>query len=96
MSGQVDLATKADKSRWVDLAAGPDKSTTGADKSRQVDLATRADKYRQVDASKWVNCQSTRLDGSTWLRADKSRQVDFAAGNNTSRLVDLAPRSQKV
>ena len=43
------------KSRWFDLAARVDKSTTGADKSRRVDLAARADKSRKSNASKWVD-----------------------------------------
>ena len=49
------------KSRRFDLAAGADKSTTGADKSRQVDLAARADTSRQVDLAVRV----IHLDGLT-------------------------------
>ena len=60
MSRQVDLATRAAKSRWVDLAAGADKSTTGANKFRWVELAARADKSRQVDASKQVYSTASR------------------------------------
>ena len=48
------------KSGWFDLAAGADKSTTGADKSRRVDLAARTDKSRQVDASKRADSAASR------------------------------------
>ena len=91
MSRRVDLATGAGKSRWVYLADGADKSTTRADKSRWVELAARANK---LDKS---TCQN-RL---TQLPVDTSRLVDLATIAdmsgchlaNTSRRVDLAPRT---
>ena len=72
-------------SRWVVFAAGADKSTTGADKSRQVDSSKRVNSL-PLDTSRWVDLAA---------RADTSRRVNFAAGTYTSRLVDLVPGAEK-